>query len=120
MIIFPEDSAVVIPRLVGRDPAAAIDFCARSFGAVELNRRPGPDGTIAHALMTESCASARWKQIFVYVEDVDQTIERAVGNGMCGLWQLESRRQRRRSERIAGLPFSLVGEGLMDSPASSL
>lgn len=48
----PDNSSVVIPRLVCRDPATAIDFCARTFDAVELGRRPGPDGTVAHALMT--------------------------------------------------------------------
>ena len=37
----PDNSSVVIPRLVCRDPAAAIDFCAEAFGAVELNRRRG-------------------------------------------------------------------------------
>ena len=48
----PDNSSVVIPRLVCRDPATAIDFCARTFDAVELGRRPGPDRTVAHALMT--------------------------------------------------------------------
>src|SRR5215216_174531 len=96
----PDNSSVVIPRLVCRDPASAIDFCAGTFDAVELNRRPGPDGRVAHALMTIGPAmimiEAEWPTlpsrapiadgtspvvIFVYVEDVDQTIERAVGRG---------------------------------------
>jgi PhnB protein len=96
----PESSSVVIPRLVCRDPASAIDFCAGTFNAVELGRRPGPDGTVAHALMTIGPAmimiEAEWPTlpsrapvldgtspvvIFVYVEDVDQTVERAVGRG---------------------------------------
>ena len=96
----PDNSSVVMPRLVCRDPAAAIDFCARTFGAVELNRRPGPDGTTAHALMSIGPAmimiESEWSTlpsraptpdgsspvvIFVYVEDVDATVERAVANG---------------------------------------
>lgn len=96
----PDNSSVVIPRLVCRDPASAIDFCASTFDAVELGRRPGPDGTVAHALMTIGPAmimiESEWPTlpsrapipdgtspvvIFVYVEDVDQTIERAVGRG---------------------------------------
>jgi PhnB protein len=96
----PDNSSVLIPRLVCRDPASAIDFCASTFDAVELSRRPGPDGTVAHALMTIGPAmimiEAEWPTlpsrapipdgtspvvIFVYVEDVDQTIERAVGRG---------------------------------------
>jgi PhnB protein len=96
----PDNSSVVIPRLICRDPARAIDFCAGAFDAVELNRRPGPDGTVAHALMTIGPAmimiEAEWPTlpsrapapdgsspvvIFVYVEDVDQTVERAIGRG---------------------------------------
>ena len=96
----PDNSSVVIPRLVCPDPAAAIDFCVRTFGAVELNRRPGPDGATAHALLTIGPAmimiEAEWPTlpsrapapdgsspvvIFVYVEDADETVERAVANG---------------------------------------
>ena len=96
----PDNSSVVIPRLVCRDPVAAIDFCASTFDAVELGRRPGPDGRVAHALMTigpamimiegESPALTSRAPapdgsspvvIFVYVEDVDRTVERAVAGG---------------------------------------
>lgn len=96
----PENSSVVIPRLVCRDPAGEIDFCASTFKAVELSRRPGPDGKLAHALMTIGPAmimiEAEWPAltsrapipdgsspvvIFVYVEDVDQAVERAVAGG---------------------------------------
>ena len=96
----PESSSVVIPRLVCRDPAAEIDFCVGALGAVELNRRPGPDGTTAHALLTIGPAMVmierEWSTlpsrapapdgsspvvIFVYVEDVDRTVERAVARG---------------------------------------
>jgi PhnB protein len=96
----PDNSSVVIPRLVCRDPAGAIEFCARTFDAVELGRRPGPDGTVAHALMTIGPAmimiEAEWPTlpsraprpdgsspvvIFVYVEDVDAAVERAIAGG---------------------------------------
>ncbi len=96
----PDNSSVVIPRLVCREPAAAIDFYARTFDAVELDRRPGPDGAVAHALMTIGPAmimiEGEWPTlpsraptldgsspvvIFVYVEDVDQTVERAIAGG---------------------------------------
>jgi PhnB protein len=96
----PRDSSVVMPRLVCRDPAAEIDFCAKTFDAVDLNRRLGPDGKTAHALMTIGPAmimiEAEWPTlpsraptpdgsspvvIFVYVEDVDEMVERAVANG---------------------------------------
>src|SRR5262245_5397545 len=96
----PENSSVVIPRLVCRDPANEIDFCINTFNAVELGRRPGPDGTAAHALLTIGpqmlMIEAEWPTlpsrapapdgsspvvIFVYVEDVDQTVARAVEHG---------------------------------------
>ncbi len=78
----------------------AIGFCKATFGAVELVRRPGPDGTVAHALVTIGPAmviiEGEWPTlasrapqpdgsspvvIYVYVEDVDTVIERAVAAG---------------------------------------
>jgi PhnB protein len=96
----PANSSVVMPRLICRDVAAAIDFCTQTFGAVELGRRPGPDGAAAHALLTIGPAmimiEREWPSlpsrvpkldgsspvvIYVYVEDVDTTVERALGCG---------------------------------------
>ena len=96
----PDNSSVVMPRLFCRDPAAEIDFCKHTFGAVELNRRPGPGGGVAHALLTIGPAmvmiESEWPQlpsrapqpdgsspvvIFVYVEDVDQAVARATSVG---------------------------------------
>lgn len=96
----PDNSSVVIPRLVCREPAAEIEFAVGALGAVELGRRPGPDGGVAHALLTIGPAmimiEAEWPTlpsrapvpdgsspvvIFVYVEAVDRTVERAVARG---------------------------------------
>ena len=96
----PEGASAVIPRLVCRDPAAEIAFCVGTFDAVELGRRPGPDGALAHALLTIGGAmimiEAEWPTLssrapqmdgsspvvlYVYVEDVDGTVERAIGGG---------------------------------------
>jgi PhnB protein len=96
----PDGASVVSPRLVCRDPGAAIEFCTRSFGAVERVRRPGPDGSVAHALLTIGPAmlmiEGEWPTLtsrapkpdgsspvvmYLYVEDVDQTVERAVAAG---------------------------------------
>ena len=96
----PEGASVIIPRLVCRDPDAEIAFCARTFDAIEGVRRPGPDGGVAHALMTIGPAmimiEREWLTvtsrapkpdgsspvvIFVYVDDVDLTLERAVAGG---------------------------------------
>jgi PhnB protein len=96
----PDGASVVIPRLICRDPVAEIDFCVQAFGAVEGVRRPGPDGKVAHALITIGPAmvmiEAEWPAIanrapqmdgsspvviFVYLEDVDRAVERAVAIG---------------------------------------
>jgi PhnB protein len=96
----PDGVPVVMPMLVCRDASAEIDFCKATFGAVELVRRPGPDGTVAHALLTIGPAmvmiEGEWPTlasrapqpdasspvvIYVYVEDVDKVIERAVAVG---------------------------------------
>ena len=39
----------IVPHLVCRDAASAIDFYKCAFGAVELMRMPLPDGTLMHA-----------------------------------------------------------------------
>jgi PhnB protein len=96
----PAGASAVIPRLVCRDPAGEIDFCVSTFDAAELGRRPGPDGTVAHALLTIGPAmimiEAEWPTLtsraptpdgsspvvmYVYVENVDQSVERAVAAG---------------------------------------
>ena len=96
----PEGVPVVMPMLVCRDAAAAIDFCKSTFDAVELVRRPGPDGNVAHAALTIGGAmimiEAEWPTlasrapqpdgsspvvIYVYVEDVDKVTERAMAAG---------------------------------------
>jgi PhnB protein len=115
----PENTSIIIPRLVCRDPAAEIDFCVRTFAAVELNRRPGPDGSVAHALLTIGpemiMIEAEWPTlpsraptadgtspvvIFVYVPDVDQTVERA---SACGAQVLVPLQNQFWGDRIAWL-----------------
>jgi PhnB protein len=96
----PANTSIIIPRLVCGDPAAAIDFCVRTFDAVELNRRPGGDGSVVHALLQIGpemiMIESEWPTlpsrapatdgtspvvILVYVPDVDKTVERAVAYG---------------------------------------
>jgi uncharacterized glyoxalase superfamily protein PhnB len=45
----PRGYHTVTPSLVVAGAGKAIDFYKRAFGAVELMRFPGPDGTIMHA-----------------------------------------------------------------------
>src|SRR5919199_4785888 len=96
----PEGASAIIPRLFCRDPVAEIEFCTATFGAVEGVRRPGPDGTVAHALLTIGPAmlmiESEWPEVtnrappadgsspvalYVYVADVDRVVERAVAAG---------------------------------------
>ena len=95
----PQGASAVIPRLFCRDPAAEIDFCTHAFGAAEQVRRSGPDGTLVHALVTIGPAmlmiESEWPgfanrapvpdgsspvALYVYVDDVDATVERAVAS----------------------------------------
>lgn len=39
----------VVPHLICRDAAAAIEFYKKAFGATEMMRMPGPDGNLMHA-----------------------------------------------------------------------
>jgi PhnB protein len=96
----PDGASALIPRLFCRDPVAEIEFCKSVFGAEERVRRPSPDGSVAHALLTISGAMLMIEAefpgtlsrapeadgsspvvLYVYVADVDQTVERAVAAG---------------------------------------
>lgn len=90
----------MLPMLVCRDVSTEIDFCKTTFNALEIMRRPGPDGKAAHAALTINGAmiliECEWPTlsnqapqtdgsspviIYVYVEDVDAAIEKAVTAG---------------------------------------
>jgi PhnB protein len=96
----PAGASAVIPRLVCPDVEAQIDFCRETFGAVEGVRRQGPDGRAAHAmllfgpsmLMLEAESPTLPSRvpaldatspvvIYVYVDDVDAAVERALARG---------------------------------------
>jgi len=96
----PDGASAVIPRLFCRNPADEVEFCVATFQAEERVRRPGPDGALAHALITIADAmvmiEAEWPgapnrapasdgaspvALYVYVENVDETVERAVSRG---------------------------------------
>ena len=96
----PQNTSIIIPRLVCRDPASEVEFCVRTFEAVSLNERPGPDGTLAHALLKLGpemiMIESEWPSlpsrapamdasspvvIFVYVPNVDDVVARAEACG---------------------------------------
>jgi len=105
----PAGVSAVIPRLFCRDVAKEIDFCAHAFGALEVVRRPGLHGKLAHAMMSFGrvmlMIDSEWPGLpsrgpeadgsspvvmYVYVEDVDKTVERAVAAGARILRPLEN------------------------------
>ena len=96
----PAGASAIIPRLFCRDAAAEIDFCTAALGAVEGVRRAGEDGTVAHAMLMFGPAmlmvESEWPGItsrapssdgsspvvlYLYVENVDYTVARAVAAG---------------------------------------
>ncbi len=96
----PEGYHTVTPDLAFRDAAQAIEFYKRAFGARELMRFKTPEGKIGHAelkigssivmLCDENpqggCASptslnGTTVMLFLYVEDVDATVQQAVKAG---------------------------------------
>ena len=96
----PAGASAIIPRLFCRDAAAEIDFCTAALGAVEGVRRAGGDGKVAHAMLMFGPAmlmvESEWPGItsrapspdgsspvvlYLYVESVDETVERAVAAG---------------------------------------
>jgi len=100
MAKLPPNTSYVIPRLICDDPAKELEFCKSVFGAVSVNERPGPDGKLAHALLTIHSEmimiEAVWPTlpskapkadgtspvvIFLYVEDVDATVHSAEQHG---------------------------------------
>lgn len=90
----------IVPHLVVRGGAAAIDFYTKAFGAVEIFRMPMPDGKIMHASLkigdsrlflcdefsgngwnagqTPACAPVT---IHLNVEDADAVFGQAVAAG---------------------------------------
>jgi len=98
----PETYRRVTPCLVVQGAAKALDFYAEVFGATERMRFPGPGGSVAHAELQIGDAviivedeNPQWGTTappagglpgtpvfqFIYVEDVDATVARAVERG---------------------------------------
>jgi PhnB protein len=96
----PEGASSVTPHLVIAGVSRAIEFYTEAFGAKELVRMPGPDGTIIHAelkfgdssvMLADECPQMGNKSaatlggtpvtIHLYVEDADATFDRAIAAG---------------------------------------
>jgi PhnB protein len=98
----PESYRRVTPCLIVRGGVQALEFYADVFGATERMRFPGPDGSVAHAeiqigdsvVIVEEESPYRGTTAppagglpgtpvfqFIYVEDVDAIVARAVERG---------------------------------------
>jgi PhnB protein len=96
----PAGASPIIPRLYCHDVEAQIDFCCQALGAVEGVRRPGPNGRAQHAMLLFGLAMLMVEAenpevptrppnpdgsspvvIYLYVEDVDATVARALERG---------------------------------------
>lgn len=96
----PEGRNSVTPYLIVKGAAQAIDYYKNVFGAIELMRLNGPDGKVGHAelrigdsvimLADENTAmgnrsaesiGASPVSLYVYLPDVDKTVNKAVANG---------------------------------------
>jgi len=97
----PEGQHGVIPHLIVKNGAAAIDFYKKAFGAEELVRMPGPDGKSVghshlriaggHVFLADEFPGGGCRaptsiggtsvSLHMYVEDVDKAFDRAVKAG---------------------------------------
>jgi PhnB protein len=98
----PDTYRRVTPALVVNGGVKALEFYSEVLGATERMRIPGPDGTIAHSeieigdsvVMVDDASPEMGTKapptagldgsptsLYVYVADVDATVERAAGLG---------------------------------------
>jgi len=92
----PEGYHTLTPYLAVEDAARAIEFYKDAFGAEEIHRMPGPDGSIAHAelqigdsklMLSDPFPQSNVRppserggptaSVFMYVDDADAVFEQA-------------------------------------------
>ncbi|HEX6053299.1 MAG TPA: VOC family protein [Gemmatimonadaceae bacterium] len=105
----PAGYHTVTPAIVVRNAPAAIDFYKTAFGAEELHRMLGPDGSIAHAeirigdsVIMLGEENEQWGtrspqslggvhgSLHIYVEDADASFDRALKAGATVRYPLEN------------------------------
>jgi PhnB protein len=88
----PDGYHTVTPFVIARGAARFLDFMAEAFGAVEIARVTGADGSIGHAesrigdsVVMAFDSKEGWPEtpafLRIYVEDCDATCERAIAAG---------------------------------------
>jgi PhnB protein len=105
----PAGYHTVTPAIVVRNAPAAIDFYKTAFGAEELHRMLGPDGSIAHAeirigdsVIMLGEENEQWGtrspqslggvhgSLHIYVQDADASFDRALKAGATVRYPLEN------------------------------
>ena len=107
----PDGYHSVTPYLIIKNSASkAIDYYKKAFGATELMRMPGPDGTIGHAeikigdspiMLADEMESMGFKSpqsyggtpvsLMIYVKDVDKIFKQAISAGGKEIQPLENK-----------------------------
>jgi PhnB protein len=89
----PEEYGTVFPYMIVSEAEKFVDFLKKVFNGKELGRTTLPNGRIANArikigtsaFMVSEASEENMKAMpgsyYVYVEDVDRTLETAVSNG---------------------------------------
>ncbi len=106
----PEGYTSVTPYIIVKDGAAALDFYAKAFAAVELERLEMPDGRVGHAefsigdsrlmlagefpeldALSAETIGGTPVSLLLYVEDVDDMFARALAAGATELQAVEDK-----------------------------
>ena len=106
----PDGYHAVTPYLIVKGATRALEFYKRAFGAVELLRMDGPDGTIGHAeiaigkaivMLADECPAMHAlspvtiggtaASFLIYVEDVDKVFQQALKAGALQLQPVENK-----------------------------
>jgi PhnB protein len=104
----PKGYHSVTPAIVVRDAAKAIDFYKEAFGADEVDRMQGPDGSVMHAeirigdsIIMLGEENPMWQtkspqtlggvhgSLHIYVDDADAAFARAVAAGCEARYPME-------------------------------
>ena len=94
----PKGYHTVTPYMTLKNASQAIEFYKKAFGAVEVMRMPGPDGTIGHAevrlgdsVVMLAEARGEWQPrpgaLYLYVHDTDAAYQRALQAGATSLME---------------------------------
>jgi len=106
----PDNYPAIIPYLIIRGAAKALEFYKQAFGAAEVMRLPHPDGRIGHAeirlngapvmmadefpemgIVGPQTTGGSTVSICLYTEDVDKVFDRAVSLGAKSIRAVENK-----------------------------